>query len=377
MIDPGDMAAIFAKAGVTPPSPKAEPQFVLPGNKFIVALFIIFVLLLFSRWPSQILTPKLYEEDSYVFAQDSERDGWGSILIPYHGYLLVIPRIVSVILVEFFPERFLPFAFNLSALLITSLVALRIFQLQTGTFLAIASALMIVLVPNPGTGEPFLSLCCLHFFCAILLVCEYWPPEHDPIQPALRGAILFLIGISGPEVIILLPVIGWRLYKSWDRDRSLYWLLPAAVVQIIAGFSSQSRFTVHLRDASRLVEQVPAVFSFYCGHLFSGGVNGPITAIICLLILAWTFFDQTNRNRLHAAGIVFCAVLIITASRMICPGWPNPAGLGSRYVYLLFALIALSLISLLAGTRKRFNQGLIALLLVMILSSTAQHWSCS
>ena len=104
MIDPGDMAAIFAKAGVTPPSPKAEPQFVLPGNKFIVALFIIFVLLLFSRWPSQILTPKLYEEDSYVFAQDSERDGWGSILIPYHGYLLVIPRIVSVILVEFFPE---------------------------------------------------------------------------------------------------------------------------------------------------------------------------------------------------------------------------------------------------------------------------------
>lgn len=28
---------IFAKAGVTPPSPKAEPQFVLPANKFLVA----------------------------------------------------------------------------------------------------------------------------------------------------------------------------------------------------------------------------------------------------------------------------------------------------------------------------------------------------
>ena len=32
-----DLSAIFAKAGVTPPTPKAEPQFVLPANKFLVA----------------------------------------------------------------------------------------------------------------------------------------------------------------------------------------------------------------------------------------------------------------------------------------------------------------------------------------------------
>ena len=37
MTDPGDMAAIFAKAGVTPPTPKAEPQFVLPARFFLHA----------------------------------------------------------------------------------------------------------------------------------------------------------------------------------------------------------------------------------------------------------------------------------------------------------------------------------------------------
>src|SRR5258708_13701706 len=73
------------------------------------------------RWPDAIANPQFWAEDGHVFFRDQIVYGfWGSLILPYHGYLNVIQRLVAA-LASLFPATYAPLILNLCAFIIWAL----------------------------------------------------------------------------------------------------------------------------------------------------------------------------------------------------------------------------------------------------------------
>src|SRR5262245_53072122 len=86
------------------------------GHKIIfhVALFLIALLILFSRRPDALLDPQFYAEDGAYWYVDAYESGLRCLLIPNGGYLNTLSRIVGL-LAQLVPFAWAPSVMVLSA----------------------------------------------------------------------------------------------------------------------------------------------------------------------------------------------------------------------------------------------------------------------
>jgi hypothetical protein len=351
-----------------------------------IILLAVFAVLMVSRRPDQLANPQFYADDGSGFFADAVRSGWACVFTPYNGYLLLLPRIVAVALTKAMPWEFLPLAFSLSALTICSLIALRIAQISPSGLAAFGMMVALVAVPNNGGGAPFLNLCCLHFFFAVLIVLECWSGSATSWSAAGRGSMLVVAALSCPEPIIILPVILWRIWVQ-RANRAACWpligLAGGAVVQLLIVLAVGRRRLAVQGIMGRILLQLPQVMSFYSSHLFaefadmsSASLIAYLLLIFVVAVLVWSFLDSGNPFRSQAAGCILCALLLLIAGRMVNPGWPDPVGAGSRYVLPVFALAMMSLVLLCYGTECRARKFALGFLLLAVISSALVCWQC-
>src|SRR5262249_32543509 len=97
---------------------KTEPQ--LPAGASLVfhaTLFLVCLLLLYSRRPDAILNAQFYAEDGARWYRDAYQVGWRCLLIPETGYLQTVSRLIALFAL-LFPFALAPLVMNLCALAI-------------------------------------------------------------------------------------------------------------------------------------------------------------------------------------------------------------------------------------------------------------------
>lgn len=182
--------------------------------------------LLFLRKPWALATPQLYAEDGSIFLVGHETLGLHAWFTPYMGYLHLLPRAVAWFAGTCFDPRWWPACFVAAAAAGTLLVLFRFasprFDVPGRSWLILSVGLVA------QTGETVLSLTNLQWFTAFIFLQQaLFAPPTGRWQRAGDLALVALGGLTGPFVLLFLPLLVWR---AW-RDRTL----DTTAVAVVAG----------------------------------------------------------------------------------------------------------------------------------------------
>jgi hypothetical protein len=119
-------------------------------------VFLLAVLVLWSRAPDRVAHGFLWAEDGREFIAYAHRLGKHSLLMDYAGYLHVLPRLLAYAQFMLTPIWAAPYVMVAACLVITAGTCAYIAATLRPPLLAIAMGIAPVLMPQ--TGEVFLSI---------------------------------------------------------------------------------------------------------------------------------------------------------------------------------------------------------------------------
>ncbi|MBS0663707.1 MAG: hypothetical protein JSR48_10625 [Verrucomicrobia bacterium] len=186
-------------------------------------------LLVAAMKPWALLHPQLWAEDGSVHLLDNEAHGLGALLLPYRGYLHTLPRILAWLAGVTTDVEHWPLFYNTAALA----VAAGLFLRMTSPRLNLPGKpwLILAFVVVANAGETFLNLTNLHWLTAFFLVQQALiAPARTPGQWLRDLGLLVVVGLTGPFIIVFLPLYLLR----WARDRDRYSGMIAVVAVVLA-----------------------------------------------------------------------------------------------------------------------------------------------
>jgi len=159
-------------------------------------LFTSFTLLLASRRWLQLVSPQVWDEDGTKIIPGLINHGLTSFLTPVNGYLITVPKIISLISLTISFSHY-PLISTILAWLFIASVGLAVAISPTHLKLKIACALLIFLIPsNP---EVFgLPLYTFWWSSILLFLLALWDEKN--LQLKWRVIFLFLGGLSSPKI---------------------------------------------------------------------------------------------------------------------------------------------------------------------------------
>ena len=192
-------------------------------------------LLLFLRKPHALHTPQLYAEDGTIFLAFNDLLGLRAFFEPYMGYLHLLPRLIAWAASRLLDPLWWPAFYNGASFLIWVAVLARMFsprlQLPGKPWLALA------FIIGPQSGEILFNITNLQWVCAFLLVQQALIAR--PVTPAQRIGdlvIVMLVGLTGPFVIALGPLLAWRWWRDRNGDNLAVLLVATACAAVQAWF---------------------------------------------------------------------------------------------------------------------------------------------
>jgi hypothetical protein len=195
----------------------------------IVAASLVAFLLIFLRRPDALLNPQFLAEDGTSFYADAYNlGGLRALFLPIAGYLLVSDRLVGLIAV-IFPVAWGPAIFNVCAILmevapVAFLLTRRLDHLIPNWYARGAIAFLYLAMPN--SFELDASVNYLQWRLALLaFLVVVATPRSSLRWKVFDGAVILLIGLSGPFGLLLAPIILLR----WLRTRNKQTLALLAI----------------------------------------------------------------------------------------------------------------------------------------------------
>jgi hypothetical protein len=332
---------------------------VLSGWRSLVSpwsLVLICSALLFLRKPWALHTPQFWAEDGEIFMKQDDAFGARAVLIPYNGYLHLIPRLIAWTArvsadVAWWPAIYNGLAFVISAGVFARLASRRV-ELPAKPWLMLAFVLVV------GTGEALINVTNLQWFVAFFLLLQLFIA-----RPATAGqrvadlAILLAVGLTGPFAIVFAPLFAWRAWRERRADN----FLALAAIAICAGV--QGWFLMrHGASLSMEAATEPfrpgTMFSILGTRLFTWPVLGPwavrawplgVHAVLGLGVmvplLARAFRNDPQRSLRALVAAAFVLVTAACAYRVRADTWQNDDLVnGDRYFYISRVLLAWLLI---------------------------------
>jgi hypothetical protein len=318
---------------------------------------LAFGLLLACRHPSALHTPQLWAEDGSIFLTYNDLYGLGAFTMPYAGYLHAIPRLIAWIPPHFLDVRWWPAFYNWAAFGLWLAVIARIFsprlKLPGKPWLALACFL------GPQTGEVLFNITNLQWLTGLALVQMALLERPTNLGQRLGDLGWFmLIALTGPFVIIFLPLFAWR----WWRDRhadNLTLLLVGTLCAAIQGW-----FLLH---AGPHPEPRPEHFSLWpilvvlgrrllawpaLGDRLAIDLPGAVLGVVGTILLMTFLVRALRRDPLRpwrtCIAAAFVLILVASVIRTRPDGWgSHPAYYlfyGDRYFYIPRVLLAWLLI---------------------------------
>lgn len=237
--------------------------------------------LLVSRQPAWLTHPDFWAEDGSVFYQQAYNQGsLGVLLTPYSGYLLMLPRLVSLVAVHL-PVTAGPLVFAGAALVIDVLPAVFLLSDRLADVvppLPLRAGLGLLTLALPETFEVNGNLSNAQWHLALLaflvLVAARPRGRGELGWRAFDLTAVAMAVLTGPLAILLLPLALWR----WWARRSTWTLLLAGVLAAgtllqILSLTSSSRPNAPLNASPELFARILAGRVFLSPILGSAGYS--------------------------------------------------------------------------------------------------------
>ncbi len=188
-------------------------------------------LILFLRRPDALFNPQFFAEDGPIFFLGAYIFGLKAVLMPYGGYLHVVPRLVAWMALGPDP-RWAPAIYNFSAFALQLTVVAMLLSPRLRLPAKPILALAFVLVPH--TGEVFVNLANVQWSLALVLILLLI--AEDAVTWAQRIFDFFalaLCGLTGPFLCFLSPLFILRLLsrRTPESARFVCWASLLAGMQ--------------------------------------------------------------------------------------------------------------------------------------------------
>lgn len=194
--------------------------------------------ILVLRKPWALLTPQLWAEDGSVHLNDVDAWGARAFLIPYRGYLHLLPRLIAWFAPHVADVAHWPGIYNSAALVVTAYLFARMASPRLNLPGKPWMTLAFVLIPH--SGEVFLNITNLHWLADIFLVQQFLINRPaTTLQRVGDHLALILAGLSDPCALVFLPLFVWRAWHDRDRD-SVGMLVVVALCAGIQGYFLRS-----------------------------------------------------------------------------------------------------------------------------------------
>ena len=325
------------------------------------AVLALFALALFLRKPHALLVPQLYAEDGTIFLAQNDLVGLRAFLEPYMGYLHTLPRLIAWIASRLLDPAWWPAFYNLTSFALWLAVIARTFSPRLPLPPALRPWLALTFFLGPHSGEVLFTITNLQWVVAFLLIQQaFIAAPTTPTQRLTDLALVALLGLTGPFILALGPLLAWR----WWRDPpSLRLQLSSCNVQQLAIasacaaaqayfiFLTGPHFTFPPFDASKFFSVVgqhllvwPVLGDHLARHL-SPVLLTLLGLVPVLALLLWSL--RPHPRRLLRAQLVAAFVLMMAAG--VYRARPDTWNLdnlvfGDRYFYLPRVLLAWLLI---------------------------------
>lgn len=258
------------------------------------------IALLIARKPWALTTPQLWAEDGVVHLLENEQLGLQALLTPHRGYLHTLPRIVAWLASHTLDVAHWPAFYNGAALLVTFLLLLRLASprcdLPGKNWLVLSFAL------TAHTGDVFFNITNLHWITGFFLLLQTLLPRPTSWAQRLGDlTLVFLVGLTGPFVILFLPLFAWRLLRERNADTLAALLAAGACAAIQAYFVKTT--------GGAYFAQSPEPFSLAKMLTITGSrlAVWPLFGTHVASTLSWT--------ALRVIGMGFIALLLVWALR--------------------------------------------------------------
>ena len=260
------------------PTHKSEPTVKSRNHSAALLTFMAVFIFLAAKSPDALTNPQFWAEDGTIFFQQQFEHVLPQLLVPYAGYLHLIPRLIAY-LANALPYKDAPLFYNLSALLIDT--GALLYFCRKSKFLAHGWIPVLVFMFSPSSGEIFGSLTNVQWFVQLaLFAAVIFPFSHEKRAKSFGRQVfdnltILVMALTGPFSIICLLVGGAlrvehnlqiRLnrngskYESslWDRlnHRALAIASIGAIIQVAYLLSGTGRHNTHPFSISVVEELV-------------------------------------------------------------------------------------------------------------------------
>ncbi len=304
----------------------------------------------------------LWAEDGNVFASAAQAFGFGSVLQPYQGYLLLWQRLVAWLAANldfgWLPALYLAgwfLAFAAAAVVVIGRLV------QAGAGWPMAAIAIVLAGAQPHSGEVFFNLTNSQWWLGLGLLVAVILPDPQPSRARSLPSLGFLAlaGLTAPISVLALPFVfaAWALNASQQRAVTIAadqkQAMPAAVSVVIVLTAVAQ--TGHILFTPRIIEGATDLTPWHWlkplwTFITFGGLNA--TSIACGLIfwlaslLAVIIAIRSRRAERRRTGqqaaLLLLAALVCLAAGMWSsrdhPHFLNPLQFGARYFVLPYGL---------------------------------------
>jgi len=293
-------------------------------------LFLVVTGILFFRQPSAIRHPAFSDEDGLIyFKQAYEQGAFSVVLLPYNGYLQIIPRTVaalgSLLPLQFVPRFYASASLLLAAAVFTFFYAANFRRIIARDPVRWGVVLLFTVMPNSDSLMrvaylPWYAL----LFIALVVMMEL--PRGLWQRGFLFGALTLAVW-STPVAVVCLPVMLFRLWRDRDRRDRIWW--TAVIIAVVAYSLTADRSVLWSFWQPGLVQSIVHAIGYrvFCFFFFGSEMALPL--------LPWGWQIITLLSLVLAGACVFAAILM---TRQELPPPKTKTRISWILLYLIIAL---------------------------------------
>jgi hypothetical protein len=341
-------------------------------RRTVIATLAVCALILFIRKRDAFLNPQFFAEDGAVYFAQARAHGVRSMFLPYRGTWWLYPRLVAE-LGNALPVGWLPAWYNAGALLI--ILATIAYLLTAPTGLWWKPLLAMAVVACPTDGSVLLCLVNSHWIFSLAIPILLVSEEPETLaRVLLETAVLIMIGLTGPIILMALPLFFLR---AVHRRTSYSWALLglAALCSLVQGLwidSSRRAGSFNPFDPN-WVGWLGNAFSgvlFLSTRFLSTIPNNGYLALLTVFVFLFLAADVVVHRDWTRFTFLALALAIFAATGWAFKGDPRPLSrwLGARYSYIPTVLVIWSLVLTMRSGKRAGLAATVLSILVMAAS---------
>eukprot|EP01035_Chromulina_nebulosa_P010324 gene10324-13878_t len=204
-----------AAPSLRPSSLRASVSRWFKNPQLTPALLAVLAIALFLRKPYALLVPQVYAEDGTIFLSQNDVLGLRAVFEPYMGYLHALPRLIAWLASRLLDPAWWPAFYNVTAFALWLAVIARTFSPRLPLPPRLRPWLALAFFLGPQTGEILFNITNLQWIVAFLLIEQaFLAAPTTTLQRVTDLALLLVLGLTGPFIIALGPLLAWRTYRD-------------------------------------------------------------------------------------------------------------------------------------------------------------------